>query len=273
MTGLFYKLFYWSVSVMRRDYISHVGAIIIGFVILIGVSLLNEEKISDASHQDLSIRTSVAKGVTQETSGDNTTENASLLNEVLLDVPLINQMDSPRLYNGCEVTSLAMILNFWGIEVSKNELANRIKHVPLKYDDGNNGNPNEGFVGNMEDGPGLGVYHKPIFDLAQIYAKHKLENLTDKPFSSVLTKVSQGLPVWVITTTTFSPISNFESWTTPQGSIDITFKMHSVVITGYNQDSIFINDPYGTKNKQVARESFVKAWEQMGSQAIVLNGV
>lgn len=27
----------------------------------------------------------------------------------LLDVPLINQMDKPLLYNGCEVTSLAMV--------------------------------------------------------------------------------------------------------------------------------------------------------------------
>ena len=28
---------------------------------------------------------------------------------VVLDVPLINQMDDPELYNGCEVTSLAMV--------------------------------------------------------------------------------------------------------------------------------------------------------------------
>ena len=38
-----------------------------------------------------------------------------------LNVPLLNQMDDPRLYNGCEVTSLAMILNYSGIDVSKNE--------------------------------------------------------------------------------------------------------------------------------------------------------
>ena len=28
---------------------------------------------------------------------------------VVLNVPLINQMDDPKLYNGCEVTSLAMV--------------------------------------------------------------------------------------------------------------------------------------------------------------------
>ncbi len=44
-----------------------------------------------------------------------------------LDVPLINQMDSPKLYNGCEVASLAMILNYSGYHVTKNELANEVK--------------------------------------------------------------------------------------------------------------------------------------------------
>src|SRR4051794_33270304 len=41
-----------------------------------------------------------------------------LPDSILLDVPLINQMDQPLLYNGCEVTSLAMILNFNGVDVT-----------------------------------------------------------------------------------------------------------------------------------------------------------
>ena len=33
-----------------------------------------------------------------------------------MDVILYNQMDAPRLYNGCEVTSLAMLLHYSGYE-------------------------------------------------------------------------------------------------------------------------------------------------------------
>jgi uncharacterized protein YvpB len=195
-----------------------------------------------------------------------------LAEEIQLDVPLLNQMDAPRLFNGCEVTSLAMLLQYWGMDVTKNELSAQIPRVPLQYSDGKNGNPNMGFVGNMEDGPGLGVYHGPIFYLANsnINDQLRVQNLSHYPFSSILEKVSQGLPVWVITTTSFSPLSDFNTWSTPQGSVEVTYKMHSVVITGYDQEYIYLNDPYGTKNKKVNKEKFIASWEQMGSQAIVI---
>jgi uncharacterized protein YvpB len=194
-----------------------------------------------------------------------------LPDEIILDVPLLKQMDAPRLYNGCEVTSLAMLLNYYKIMVTKNDLADKISRVPLKYGDGKNGNPNVGFVGNMEDGPGLGVYHEPIFKLAQSYAVgFTVTDLTKQPFSVLLEKVGQGSPVWIITTASFSPTSEMRTWNTPQGPVDVTYKMHSVVITGYDQDSIYINDPYGFKNRKVDRENFIKAWEQMGSQAVVV---
>jgi uncharacterized protein YvpB len=199
-------------------------------------------------------------------------EPTSLQKEkILLDVPLLKQMDAPRLYNGCEVTSLAMLLQFHGLSVTKNELATKITRVPLNYQDGKKGNPNVGFVGNMEDGPGLGVYHEPIFKLAQSYVNDRAEDLTKQPFSVVIDKLAAGSPVWVIITSSFAPTSEIKTWTTPQGPVEVTFKMHSVVITGYDQESIFINDPYGGKNKKVNKENFIKAWEQMGSQAIVIN--
>ncbi len=197
-------------------------------------------------------------------------ESPILPDSKLLDIPLLNQMDKPLLYNGCEVTSLAMILNYNGVKVTKNELAKNIKTVPLTYSNGKKGNPNAGFVGDMAHGPGLGVYNGPVYELAQKYAGDKAVNLTGSPFTDLLKKVSQGHPVWIITTTSFAPVSVFQTWDTPQGKIDITFSEHSVVITGYDENYIYINDPYGTKNKKLDRDNFIKAWEQMGKQAIII---
>lgn len=194
----------------------------------------------------------------------------TMFDSKLLDVPLINQMSAPQLYNGCEVTSLAMILNYSGYSVTKNELAEKIKTVPFKYGNGLYGNPNAGFVGDIDDGPGYAVYNGPVYNLAKQYAGDQVVNLTGSPFIELLKKVSAGEPVWVITTTSFGPVSDFKRWQTPQGAVNITFSEHSVVITGYDSNYIYINDPYGVKNRKVNRNYFEKAWIQMGSQAIFI---
>jgi uncharacterized protein YvpB len=219
-----------------------------------------------------SILADVGRGRNEEETAATPFTKVVLAEEIQLDVPLLKQMDEPRLFNGCEVTSLAMLLQYWGIDITKNELAAQIPRVPLLYDDGKSGNPNMGFVGDMETGPGLGVYHGPIFYLANtnVHDQLMVQDLSNYPFSAILEKINQGLPVWVITTTNFSPLADIQTWSTPQGSVGVTYKMHSVVITGYDQEYIYLNDPYGTKNKKVDRENFIASWEQMGSQAIVI---
>jgi uncharacterized protein YvpB len=73
--------------------------------------------------------------------------------KLILDVPLIAQ--NPELKYGCEVTSLAMVLQYAGIKVNKTELANSIKkdNDPLIIGKGGNiehwGDPNDGFVGDI----------------------------------------------------------------------------------------------------------------------------
>jgi uncharacterized protein YvpB len=188
----------------------------------------------------------------------------------ILDVPLINQMDSPKLTNGCEVTSLAMVLQYYGLKVTKNELANKIETVPLMDKDNKMGNPNIGFVGDMANGPGLCVYNGPIFDLATKYVGNKAVNLTNSPFDDLLKKVGRGIPVWVITTNNYEPTVPFEKWDTQQGTIFITYSEHSVVITGYDQNYIYVNDPYGYKNMKIDKWQFIVSWEEMGKQAIAI---
>ncbi|WP_235988964.1 C39 family peptidase [Aquibacillus kalidii] len=187
-----------------------------------------------------------------------------------LDVPLINQMASPRLYNGCEITSLAMLLQFHGLDVTKNELANELRYVPMTYASGLKGNPNEGFVGDIVDGPGLGVNHGPVYDVAKDHVGERALNLTGSNLEELYYYLDQGLPVWVIINTAYAPVSDIQTWQTPTGEVDITFSVHSVVLTGYDKGTVSLNDPYGTKNREVKRENFEDAWKQMGSQAIVV---
>ncbi len=208
----------------------------------------------------------------KEYAGQAASAAKKKVNQVMLDVPLINQMTTPRLYNGCEVTSLTMMMNYAHINVTKNQLAARLTSVPIDYDNGEHGNPNAGFVGDITgDNPGIGVYHGPIYQLAKTQTSH-VKDLTGASFDTVIKQLEAGRPVWTITTVSFAPVDSMETWQTPQGPVKITYDMHSVVIVGFNRakQKIYINNPYGQKQQAVDWQDFQAAYKQMGSQAIVL---
>lgn len=195
---------------------------------------------------------------------------------VQLDVPLIKQY--PELPRGCEVTALTMLLNYHGYNTTKMQLAKRITRDPTPYKEKNRkiyfGNPHQGFVGDIysRSNPGLGVYVEPIIDLAYLYAKTDVVNLTNQKELEIMFALSEGYPVWIITNTTYEklPSSAFETWYTPQGKIRVTYKEHSVVITGYDEEYYYFNDPLDGKKKKAPKSSFIEAWKQMGSQAIAI---
>ncbi|MBM7606201.1 uncharacterized protein YvpB [Metabacillus crassostreae] len=200
-----------------------------------------------------------------------------ILTERMLDVPLVSQL--PELPRGCEVTSLEMLLLYEGIEVDKMELAKNVKKDPTPKTVKNGvihfGNPHYGFVGDMYtyNNPGYGVYHEPIEELAEKYLPNKVVNLSGNDFEEVIKHINAGSPVWVIANTTFKtlPESLFETWETPQGKIKITYKEHSVVVTGYDELFIYFNDPLANKkDRKIPKENFIAAWEQMGKQAIAI---
>ena len=160
------------------------------------------------------------------------------------------------------------------------ELADKIKKdtTPYKLDDTGRiyyGNPYEGFVGDMYNSRnnGYGVYHGPITDLANQYFTDKAIDITGLEFEDILYFVSNGYPVWIVTNSTYKPLeeSSFQIWHTPTGIVKVTSRQHAVVITGFDEKNIFINDPlYSKPNRPVEKVSFKKAWEQMGHQAVTI---
>jgi len=189
---------------------------------------------------------------------------------ILSNVPLIQQL--PELDRGCEVTSLAMMLQYAGITVDKMKLANEIKKVDF-MNDGVRGNPNEGFVGNIYtfSESGYGVYHGPLFQLAKKYLPNKAVDLTGKGIEEMYKSVKAGQPVVMITNATFAPLDEdeFTTWETNSGDVSITYNEHCAVLIGYDKEFVYIRDPLSDSlDVKVPRESFEKAWIQMGSQAI-----
>ncbi|MCP8971349.1 C39 family peptidase [Ectobacillus ponti] len=198
-----------------------------------------------------------------------------LSSSVLLDAPLISQL--PELPRGCEVTSLAMLLQYKGLAVGKMQLAGRIRKDPAPFQQTKGsisfGNPHYGFVGSMTSWaePGFGVFHGPVYELANQYLPGQIINLTGHPFTVILQHLSQRKPVWVISTSTFDyvPDRDWETWQTKRGPVCITMKEHSVLLTGYDKQYVYFNDPLASvKNRRVPMQAFVKGWDQYGRQAL-----
>ncbi|MFD1040170.1 C39 family peptidase [Virgibacillus byunsanensis] len=241
----------------------------------LGAIYINEHKVTLMAFAEEFVDTNSIGGKQASPTRPMTSE-FSIIGSVQLDAPLIKQM--PELPRGCEVTSLAMLLNYNDIEVDKMELAKKVSRDPTPYQVSKEGvqfgNPHKGFVGDMYDfkNPGLGVYHGPIAELAKQYVDEShVHDLTGKGFSEVFNQLAHNRPVWVIINTSYNrlPESKFTTWQTPDGPQKVTMKEHSVLITGYDNEYIYFNDPLN-KNTQAPIEEFEAAWVQMGKQAITI---
>ncbi|MBU9711204.1 C39 family peptidase [Evansella tamaricis] len=188
----------------------------------------------------------------------------------ILEVPFLEQM--PELPRGCEVTSLSMLLQHAGINVDKMQLAEDIIKVPFFKND-LNGHLNDGFVGDMYsfETDGLGVYLPPIQKLAESYLPQRILPLSGCKIDDIFKSMMEGYPVWVITNDTFDLLDadQFQTWNTRLGELKITYRMHSVVVVGFDKNDIYVHDPlYHKPARAISRERFEKAWIQMGRQAL-----
>lgn len=193
---------------------------------------------------------------------------------MILDVALIKQ--NPELRYGCEVTSLAMVLNFAGVKTDKMDLYRSIQKDPdpIKRSSSgdilNWGNPADGFVGDMTGKQaGYAVFDKPMEALVNQKLPGRAVNLTNQPFERVLEHVSAGYPVVVWTTGDYRLPDRWESWYHGQQVIKTPLDLHAVVLVGYDANYVYLNDPLsGRKQVRVGKENFIASWKALQSRAV-----
>jgi uncharacterized protein YvpB len=192
----------------------------------------------------------------------------------LLNVPLIKQ--NPELRYGCEVTSLAMMLQFAGANTTKMVLFQKVKKDldPIQRAGTGDiirwGNPADGFVGDMTGKrAGYAVFDKPMEELVNSYLPGRAVNLTNKSFDEVLHHVAKGYPVVVWTTGDYRLPDRWESWYHGNQLIKTPLDLHAVVLVGYDQTSVYLNDPLsGRKQVRVNKQQFIGSWHALQSRAI-----
>jgi len=159
--------------------------------------------------------------------------------EVHLDVPCFSQ--NPELPTGCEATAVAMVLNYHGVEASKTQVANEMPYSM--------GNPDEGYVGNPYLYDGWTIYPPAFAQLVKRYLG-SFSDLTGSDLLTVRAFLNQQKPI--------------VCWVSMHG-----FFTHAIVLTGYNQDSVFYNDPWtGEKDATLSWDEFSILWGTQDYRAL-----
>ncbi len=166
---------------------------------------------------------------------------------------------NPELPTGCEITSLTSVLNYYGINVKKETMADDY----LKKGDGSYYRM---FLGNPRDAGSFGCMAQPIVDAANLYFKKnnvsmKASNVSGVTFDKILEYVSQGVPMIVWNTMGMAPA--YESQTLTLDGREYTWiaPEHCVVVVGYDLDNneVYIADPMAgmvTRNLKTFEERY-----------------
>ena len=194
--------------------------------------------------------------------------------KVLIEgVPLINQ--HPELPTGCELTALTMLLQHQGIQVTKQQIAKEVKRVPTPYSYKGKlygGDPSQGFVGDPFSSRGFGVYKDALLPLIEKYLPGRSEDLSGGDFSQIYAALDEGKPVLLWCTISMLNVDTRKSyWMTPEGkTIEWKTPEHAMVAVGYDDEYIYLNDPYVGQQRKYKKQVVINRWSQMGKQAITI---
>lgn len=197
-------------------------------------------------------------------------DTSSLVNKaVKLDVEYISQY--PELPTGCEITSLATVLNYYGYEISKTELSeNYLEKAAAPAD------WRKVFVGDPTDEHSFGCYSYPIVKAANSFlnengAIHRAVNISRHGFLDVLREIDSGKPVIIWGTQGLAKGVKTIEWTVDGKKLRWIAPEHCMVLIGYDLDRMIavVSDP----QKGIAEYNIRKlkqSFETMYSQCIVI---
>lgn len=192
---------------------------------------------------------------------------------VILRAPLIKQL--PDLPTGCEVTSLAMAINYYGIKIKNTVLAdNFLEKAPYQTADFR-----EKFVGDPREVKAYGCYSGVIVNCAEKF----LGTISGRDFETVdltgckpdmLYKyVNMGYPVIVWGTNRMVPTTQGATWTDLASGKKVTWlgNEHCMLLTGYDSKRgyVYLNDPmYG--GVSYSMDIFEERFEELENQAVLI---
>ena len=186
------------------------------------------------------------------------------------DFPTYNQF--PKYPTGCESVSLYLLLKYYEVNVTIEDIINSVPKGALPYKNNNQisgGNPELEFIGDPRNNYSYGVYNKPIAEVGEKY-KAGIISKTNFDFQKVLTLVRDNHPVLVWTTINLSKPFISTTWIYPETGEKISWigGEHAMVIFGVTDDKVIASDPYTGTIRYFNQDLFETRYNYLGKRAI-----
>ncbi|MBH5320510.1 C39 family peptidase [Paenibacillus sp. GSMTC-2017] len=193
-------------------------------------------------------------------------------------------MQKPELPNGCEITSLTAVLNYYGYDADKLDMAdNYLPKQPWTKKNGKlyGADPYKAYAGDPREQPGgFFSYAPPIIVAAEKYLSDRsgvntAEDISGSSRSDILQKLNSGIPVVTWITLDLSPPKVTYSWYLNETNekFKAPVNLHVVVLNGYDATSNTVNvmNPL-TGQVTYNADTFFNSYVEMGSHALIVKG-
>lgn len=192
-------------------------------------------------------------------------EKTEAVSACLEDFPVILQ--NPGLPSGCEVTALAMVLNYRGYSVTNADLADNFLPYGQKGD-----NIFTGFIGSVYDDSSYGCYADAICRCAAAYASNeRVANISGADLEDLCGYVASGYPVIVWATESMQESGIGSLWAYEGLPMGYLKNEHCLVLIGYEKDTdtAIFADPLQGEERYSLKE-FYQRYRSQYMQAVLL---
>lgn len=197
-----------------------------------------------------------------------------------LELPMESVLQNPELPNGCEITSLTAVLNIYGYDVSKLEMADDyLIQEPYARRDGKlyGANPYKAYAGNPRHERGaFFVYAPPIVTAAETYiadvgGNHQAFDISGSSREEIIEYLDRGIPIVIWVTLNLEKSRLNYSWYFHETGefFRAPVNLHCVVLHGYDGDQVYVMDPLRGLIMRDADEFFL-SYEDLGSHAMIV---
>ena len=193
----------------------------------------------------------------------------------VLEVPLISQTTCGY-QTGCELVSGAMAMQYYGLDVTPQDLYDAIDKVPSPWGAEGKVSPNECFIGDPNLADGFGCYAKPLVTAMNrlMDERYHAVDISGTSLEDIERHYLQtGYPVILWATIHMSEPTAGSSWILQDGTqFQWIAGEHCLVLVGMDEECYYFNDP-NVENDIIGypKELVEERYQDLGKQAIIIS--